>query len=168
MAPYGVSVFRHRGLTFVAPVNELDRDEKYLNKARTGNLTGYHTKLMATNRQNIHRNIVREIRYLVLTVRDSDKDKEQFGKYLYSVANVKLLPRCDLDVEITGKASDETEKYWVFELSGMPTPLRTVIKKPYAEHFNFKLTKAEYIPNVLYWDDIQGDLAVYEDVGTSW
>lgn len=168
IAPYGVNVLRHRGLTFVAPVNELERDARYLQQARTGKLTGYHTKLIATNRQNIHRNIVREIRYVVLTVRDSDKDQEQLGKYLYSVESVKLLPRRDLDVEITGKKSDTAEKYWVFEFSGAPTPLKTFIKKPYEEHFNFKLTKAEHLPNVLNWDDIQGDLVVYEDVSTSW
>lgn len=163
-----MNVLRHRGLTFVAPVNELERDARYLQQARTGKLTGYHTKLIATNRQNIHRNIVREIRYVVLTVRDSDKDQEQLGKYLYSVESVKLLPRRDLDVEITGKKSNTAEKYWVFEFSGAPTPLKTFIKKPYEEHFNFKLTKAEHLPNVLHWDDIQGDLVVYEDVSTSW
>jgi hypothetical protein len=168
IAPYGVNVYRHYGLTFVAPVNELDRDREYLNKAKAGSLKGYHTKLIATNRQNVHRNIVREIRYLVLTVRDSDQDTEQLGKYLYSIASVKLLPRRDIDKEITGKDSDAIEKYWVFEFSGAPVLLRNVIKKPYEEHFNFKLMKAERLPEISHWDEIQGNLELYENLSHIW
>ncbi|WP_339724632.1 DUF2357 domain-containing protein [uncultured Paraglaciecola sp.] len=168
IAPYGVNVSRHYGLTFVAPVNELDRDQEYLEKAKRGSLKGYHTRLIATNRQNVHRNIVREIRYLVLTVRDSDQDREQLGKYLYSVASVKLLPRRDIDKEITGKESDATEKYWVFEFSGAPVLLSNVIKKPYEEHFNFKLIKAERLPEISHWGEIQGNLELYEDLSPTW
>ena len=168
IAPYGVNVSRYYGLTFVAPVNELDRDQEYLEKAKTGHLKGYHTRLIATNRQNVHRNIVREIRYLVLTVRDSDQDKEQLGQYLYSVASVKLLPRRDINKEITGKDSDAIEKYWVFEFSGRPVRLSNAIKKPYEEHFNFKLIKAERLPEVSHWSDIQGDLELYKDLSSIW
>ncbi|MFI8621310.1 DUF2357 domain-containing protein [Marinomonas sp. NPDC078689] len=168
IAPYGVHVSRHYGLTFVAPVNELDRDQEYLEQARTGSLKGYHTRLIATNRQNVHRNIIREVRYLVLTVRDSDQDREQLGKYLYSVANVKLLPRRDIDKELAGKDSDSIEKYWVFEFAGAPVLLNRVIRKPYEEHFNFKLMKAECLQKVTYWEDIQGDLELYEGLSSIW
>ncbi|SEL40037.1 hypothetical protein SAMN05216262_11063 [Colwellia chukchiensis] len=168
IAPYGVNVSRHQGLTFVAPVNELDREQTYLEKAKTGALKGYHTKLIATNRQNVHRNIVREIRYLVLTVRDSNQDKEQFGKYLYSVASVKLLPRRGIDKEITGKDSDATEKYWVFEFSGAPVLLPKIIEKPYEEHFNFKLIQAERLAEISHWGEIQGSLALYENLSSTW
>lgn len=168
IAPYGVNVARHYGLTFVAPVNELDRDQAYLEKAKTGSLKGYHTRLIATNRQNIHRNIVREIRYLVLTVRDSNQDREQLGKYLYPVASVKLLPRRDINKEITGKESDSTEKYWVFEFSGEPVPLRNIIKKPYEEHFNFKLIHADRLSEISHWGEIQGNLELYEDLSSIW
>jgi len=168
IAPYGVNVSRHQGLTFVAPVNELDREQTYLEKAKTGCLKGYHTRLIATNRQNVHRNIVREIRYLVLTVRDSNQDKEQFGKYLYSVASVKLLPRRDIDKEITGKDSDAIEKYWVFEFSGAPVLLPNIIAKPYEEHFNFKLIQAERLPEISHWGEIQGSLALYENLSSTW
>ncbi|MCV2402102.1 restriction endonuclease-like protein [Marinomonas sp. C2222] len=169
IAPYGVNVSRHYGLTFIAPVNELDRDQEYLDKAKTGNLKGYHTKLIATNRQNIHRNIVREIRYVVVTVRDSTSNYEQLGKYLYPVSKVKLLPRQEVHRDITGKESDSNELYWVFEFSGRPTLLDSVIKKPYIEeHFSFKLIKAEHLPEIAHWNGIQSDLALYEGFSTTW
>lgn len=168
IAPFGVNVTRHTGLTFVAPVNELDRDQTYLEKAKIGSLKGYHTRLIATNRQNVHRNIMREIRYLVLTVRDSTQDTEQLGKYLYSVASVKLLPRRDIDKEITGKDSDALEKYWVFEFSGAPVLLPNTITKPYEEHFNFKLIQAERLPDISHWGEIQGNLELYKDLSPIW
>ncbi len=168
IAPYGVNVARHYGLTFVAPVNELDRDHAYLEKAKAGSLKGYHTRLIATNRQNIHRNIVREIRYLILTVRDSAQDSEQLGKYLYSVTSVKLLPRRDIDKEITGKESDTTEKYWVFEFSSAPVLLQNIIKKPYEEHFNFKLIKAERLSEISHWNEIKGNLSLYKNLSSVW
>jgi len=168
MAPYGVSVARHLGLTFIAPLNELKRDEEYLEKAKAGKLKGYHTQLIATNRQNIHRNIVREIRFIVLTVRDNDKERVQLGQYLYSVANVKLLPRCEIKREITGKDNGTNEKYWVFEFNGAPVRLEKPIEKPYEQSFNFKLMKAERLNDVAHWDDIKGELALYEDLSTTW
>lgn len=161
--PYGVNLARHHGLTFVAPVNELDRDNAYLEKAKYGTLAGYHTRLIATNRQNVHRNIVREIRHLVLTVRDNTLDTEQLGKYLYTVASVKLLPRCDIDIGITGKASSSAEKYWVFEFAGAPVLLHNIIRKTYETHFNFKLVKAERLPEISHWDDIEGNLVLYSN-----
>ena len=139
-----------------------------MEKAKIGSLKGYHTRLIATNRQNVHRNIMREIRYLVLTVRDSTQDTEQLGKYLYSVASVKLLPRRDIDKEITGKDSDALEKYWVFEFSGAPVLLPNTITKPYEEHFNFKLIQAERLPDISHWGEIQGNLELYKDLSPIW
>ena len=168
IAPYGVNVSRHHGLAFVAPVNEIGRDQEYLEKAQTGNLKGYHTRLIATNRQNIHRNIVREIRYIVLTVRDSDQDREQLGKYLYTVSNVRLLPRREIDRDITGKESGSADSYWVFEFSETAVPLHHSIRKTYSEHFSFKLMKADRLSEVMHWNDIRGDLALYEDLSSIW
>jgi len=81
---------------------------------------------------------------------------------------VKLLPRRDINKEITGKDSDAIEKYWVFEFSGRPVRLSNAIKKPYEEHFNFKLIKAERLPEVSHWSDIQGDLELYKDLSSIW
>lgn len=167
ISPYGVNTVRHTGLTMIAPINEIERDEVYLEKARTGRLEGYHTQLIATNRQNIHRNIVREIRYVIVTVRDSRTDQNQIGKYLYRVANVKLVPRYDIDIGVTGKHSKDSRYYWLFEFVGAPTLLKPEIQKAYVEHFQFKLTKAEYLQQIEHWDDITGDWQLYTDFMTS-
>ncbi|MCE2572666.1 DUF2357 domain-containing protein [Motilimonas eburnea] len=166
IAPYGVTNVRHRGLTMVAPINEIGRDSEYLSKAQQGQLTGYHTQLIATNRQNVHRNIVREIRYLLVTVRQQLSDKHQVGQFLYRVGNVKLLPRRDIDVELTGKVSADSHYYWVFEFVGQPFALNKPIMKDYdSQHFQFKLTKAEYLQQVTHWDEIADKYEVYSDIG---
>lgn len=168
IVPYGTSNVRHRGLTMVAPINEINRDEAYLVDARTGHLAGYHTQLVATNRQNIHRNIIREIRYLLLTVRDNSSDKTQFGKYLYRVRNVKLLPRRDIQRQFTGKESKDNHHYWLFEFIGEPMKLSTHIEKPYIEHFHFKLTKAELLHQMSHWDEIRNDAQFYTEFNPGW
>ncbi|MFB2656590.1 DUF2357 domain-containing protein [Shewanella xiamenensis] len=168
IAPYGGSIVRHNGLTMVAPINEIDRDSDYLLRARTGCLTGYHTQLLATNRQNVHRNIVREIRYLLLAVRVNPSDPNQLGKFLYRVANVKLLPRHDIDRQLTGKLSNDNHHYWVFDFVGEPEVLTTAIVKPYSENFQFKLTKAEYLQQISHWDDVKEAYQLYTDLDLNW
>jgi len=168
IVPYGSNVVRHHGLTMVAPVNELDRANDYLTQARMGKLAGYHTQLLATNRQNVHRNIIREIRYLLLTVRDTEGDTTQIGKFLYRVGSVKLLPRREIDVRFTGKTSAVADKYWLFEFIGKPIALEHGLELPYQEHFEFKLTKAEYLDQIRNWDDIHGQYQLYADFQSSW
>uniref|UniRef100_A6W3I8 DUF2357 domain-containing protein n=1 Tax=Marinomonas sp. (strain MWYL1) TaxID=400668 RepID=A6W3I8_MARMS len=167
ITPYGVNTVRHNGLTMIAPINEIERDGDYLAKARTGKLQGYHTQLVATNRQNVHRNIVREIRYVIVTVREKNTE-HQVGKYLYRVANVKLLPRHDIDRSLTGKESTDNRHYWLFEFVGSPSLLSREIEKPYVESFEFKLTKAEYLQQFKHWGDVKDDLQLYADFTTSW
>lgn len=168
IVPYGSQVVRHRGLTMVAPINEINRDPNYIERARLGKLTGYHTQLLATNRQNVHRNIIREIRYLLLTVRNSNTDDVQIGKYLYRVGSVKLVRRREIDDSVTGKASNATQNYWLFEFSGKPIKLSHQIERPYSEHFEFKLTKAEYLDELTHWNEIDGEYQLYADLDKSW
>jgi hypothetical protein len=168
ITPYGVNTVRHNGLTMIAPINEIERDDEYLEKARTGKLHGYHTQLVATNRQNVHRNIVREIRYVIVTVREKISDRNQIGKYLYRVANVKLLPRHDIDRSLTGKESTDNRHYWVFEFTGSPIVLSKYIEKSYVESFQLKLTKAEYLQKFEHWNDVKGDLQLYAEFDLNW
>ncbi|ENM3824464.1 restriction endonuclease-like protein [Vibrio cholerae] len=164
ITPYGISPIRHFGLTMIAPINEIERTPEYIALARNGKLGGYHTQLIATNRQNIHRNVIREIRYCVLTVRDSDDDTLQYGRYLYRVKNVKLLPRNQIDITISGKESRESHFYWQFEFDSEPLKLNNSVSKTYEQHFEFKLLKAEHLPSIRCWQDICGDLQVYSEL----
>ncbi|MGC9552196.1 DUF2357 domain-containing protein [Vibrio metoecus] len=168
IAPYGVKTVRHHGLTMITPINELGRETTYLENARQGLLKGYHTQLFATNRQNIHRNIIREVRYVVALVRDSLSDTQQVGRYLYRVRSVKLQPRSSIENDFTGKASNETAYYWLFEFYSDAIKLHTEIHKPYEEHFNFKLMKAEDLERIQDWQDISGELQVYAELNKTW
>jgi hypothetical protein len=168
ISPFGVANVRHHGLTMIAPINEIGRDNDYLEQAKQGKLRGYHTQLLATNRQNVHRNIIREIRYLLLTVRENDADTLQKGKYLYHVDNVKLVPRNEIDVQYTGKPSNDNRHYWLFEFSGEPLQLKQPIEKPYQDHFEFKLSKAEHIQQINHWDQVSGDFQLYTELNEYW
>lgn len=168
IAPYGHSPIRHSGLTMIAPLNEINRDNTYIQEARSGALKGYHTQLLATNRQSVHRNIIREVRYFIVTVRDNSSGASQYGQYLYRVASVKLLPRHSIDDNLTGKASSDEHLYWLFEFMGEPTLLTSKLELPYEEHFKFKLTKAEYLDNINHWDDITGTYQLYAELDETW
>lgn len=166
--PYGQHTIRHRGLTMVAPLNEINRDSAYIQQAIDGKLQGYHTQLLATNRQNVHRNIIREVRYFIVTVRDNPTDKAQYGQYLYRVTNVKLLPRHSLDNSLTGKSSSDEHLYWLFEFAEDPIPLKNKLALPYEEHFKFKLTKAEYLDDINHWTDIKESYQLYAELDETW
>ena len=168
ISPYGQNAIRHNGLTMIAPLNEIKRDGAYIQQARSGELKGYHTQLLATNRQNVHRNVIREVRYFIVTVRENLTDKVQYGQYLYRVANVKLLPRHSIDDSLTGKANSDERLYWLFEFTGEPTLLKNKLEIPYEEHFKFKLTKAEYLHEVRNWDDITGSYQLYAELDETW
>ncbi|WP_192021941.1 DUF2357 domain-containing protein [Shewanella sp. WPAGA9] len=168
ISPYGHTPVRHKGLTMVAPVNELNRNGEYIQQAKVGLLKGYHTQLLATNRQNIHRNIIREVRYFIATVRDGNSDTMQLGKYLYRVANVKLMSRHNIPEELTGKVSTDERLYWLFEFAGEPIKLENEIELPYEEHFTFKLTKAEYLKDIKHWDDITASKQLYAELDETW
>ena len=166
--PYGQHAIRHKGLTMIAPLNEINRDSNYIQQAKAGKLQGYHTQLLATNRQNVHRNIIREVRNFIVTVRDNSSSKSQYGRYLYRVANVKLLPRHTLDDSLTGKASSDEHLYWLFEFADNPIRLNNEIELPYEEHFKFKLTKAAYLDNFYHWNDIADSYQLYAQLDETW
>lgn len=168
IAPYGQNAIRHSGLTMVAPLNEINRDSAYIQQAQSGTLKGYHTQLLATNRQNVHRNIIREVRYFLVTVREGITDEVQYGQYLYRVANIKLLPRHNIDDSFTGKTSSDERLYWLFEFSGEPILLKNKLATPYEEHFKFKLTKAEYLDDISDWNNITGSYQLYAELDETW
>ena len=166
--PYGQHAIRHRGLTMVAHLNEVNRSDTYIQQARDGKLQGYHTQLLATNRQNVHRNIIREVRYFIVTVRDNPTGEMQYGQYVYRVTNIKLLPRHSLDDSLTGKSSSDEHLYWLFEFAEDPIPLKNKLALPYEEHFKFKLTKAEYLDDINHWDKITESYQLYAELDETW
>jgi predicted component of viral defense system (DUF524 family) len=157
--PYkGTEVIRHQGLTLVAPIIENGtRTNLYTNAARTGTLQGYHTQLLATNRQSVHRNIVREIQYIALAVSEANGEITQQIKYLYPVLNIVLKPRSEISAEISGRKNENSsnDKYWLFTL-GKAIRLPHILSKPTdIAQFKFKITDTKSLRAVSRWQDIE-------------
>lgn len=157
--PYkGTEVIRHQGLTLVAPIVENgSRTNTYISAARNGTLQGYHTQLIATNRQSVHRNIVREVQYVAIAVSKQDGESTQQIKYLYPVLNVVLKPRNEISTEISGWVGEKTnnDKYWLFTLGEAITLPNNITKPKDTEHFKFKLTDTKSLRAVGNWQDIE-------------
>ena len=166
--PYkGTNVIRHQGLTLVAPIIENGtRTDLYTNSARNGTLEGYHTQLLATNRQSIHRNIVREIQYIALAVSEADGETTQKIKYLYPVLNIVLKPRSEISAEISGRINENSsnDKYWLFKL-GKAIRLSYVLSKPNdITQFKFKITDTTTLREVNRWQDIEQKYVVSNEM----
>lgn len=157
--PYkGTEVIRHHGLTLVAPIIENGtRTDLYTNSARKGTLEGYHTQLLATNRQSIHRNIVREIQYIALAVSEADGEITQQIKYLYPVLNIVLKPRSEISAEISGRKNENSsnDKYWLFTLGKAIRLPHTLSKPTDIAQFKFKITDTKSLRAVSRWQDIE-------------
>tara|TARA_R110001583_G_scaffold32576_3_gene110864 strand:+ start:1047 stop:3380 length:2334 start_codon:yes stop_codon:yes gene_type:complete len=157
--PYkGTEVIRYQGLTLVAPIIENgSRTDTYITAVRCGKSQCYHTQLLATNRQSIHQNIVREIQYLALAVSDKNGDSTQKIKYLYPVLNVVLKPRNAISVEMSGRVEENPshDKYWVFTLGKAISLSLHVRKEMVSEHFEFKLTDTKSLRSANHWEDLK-------------
>ena len=157
--PYkGTGVIRYQGLTLVAPIVENGkRTSDYITSVRGGVLPYYHTQLLATNRQSIHRNIVREVQYIALAVSVNDTDSYQQIKYLYPVLGVVLKPRSEITAEVSGlsdAAKGANNQYWLFTLGEAISLPKSVTKKRDNDHFEFKLTDTKSLRTVNNWQDI--------------
>ena len=73
-------------------------------------------RLHASERSDISRNLIREIRFCVITAHDPELGEKR-ADWLWSVESVSLVRRSDLTIEQTGKAGAGDELYWLFKLS---------------------------------------------------
>jgi len=152
--PYtGMQTFRYRDLTLVASVEkEAERTPEYLERFRSGKARWYHTQVIASDRENIKRYMMQEIKFCAVAVASGGPAK--IIEYIYPVIDLKLIPRNQISIEITGKQDLTTEViYWVFEL-GVAKKLLKPITKPYSKRFKLKLTKAEQLENGVEWDEL--------------
>lgn len=152
--PYtGMQTFRHSDLTLVASVEkDLERAPDYLERFRSGKARWYHTQLQVTEKQNVTRNKMQEIRFCAIAVTNEGSTKTI--EYIYPVIGLKLIPRNEISVDVTGKEDLVTQiNYWVFEL-GVPEKLLRPIIKPNVEHFQLKLTTAQQIKRGVEWNEL--------------
>lgn len=141
IATLGTYLGRYADLTLAAPLGPArGRDEQYLKRFRQGEASWYHIRLSATDKKSIARNVMREIRYCAIGVHHSESG-ERAITYLYEVKSVRLMKRCDISLEKSGKLDTGNEKeYWLLEL-GYARPLSNPVKMP-VRAFKFLLTSA--------------------------
>jgi hypothetical protein len=151
IATMGTYLGRYSDLTLAAPLGPArGRDKQYLKWFENGEAGWYHIKLNATDKKSIARNVMREIRYCAVGVHHSESG-ERAITYLYEVKSVRLVKRCDISFEQSGKLdTGNEEEYWLFEL-GYARPLSNPVKMP-VRAFKFQLTGAAELLSAANWD----------------
>lgn len=123
----GMLQTRYPELTMVvtgAPQN--GRSPEYLKRFRDGSAGWYHMRLHASDRDNIPQNLMREIRFCVITAYDPDAGEKR-ADWLWHVEMVSLVRRSDLTTEQSGKVGSGDDLYWLFKLSSpkrLPVPIK--------------------------------------------
>ncbi|GAA0840888.1 hypothetical protein GCM10009113_06580 [Marinobacter szutsaonensis] len=113
----GMLQTRYPELTMVvtgAPQN--GRQSDYLQRFRDGSAGWYHMRLYASERDNIPQNLMREIRFCVITAYDPEAGEKR-ADWLWHVEMVSLVRRSDLTIEQAGKPGSGNDLYWLFKLS---------------------------------------------------
>lgn len=113
----GMLQTRYPELTMVVTgAPQKGRSEDYLQRFRDGSAGWYHMRLYASERDNIPQNLMREIRFCVITSYDAEAGTKR-ADWLWHVEMVSLVRRSDLTIEQTGKLGEGDELYWLFKLS---------------------------------------------------
>jgi hypothetical protein len=151
IATLGTYLGRYPDLALVAPLGPAGgRDKQYLKRFENGEAGWYHIKLNATDKKSIARNVMREIRYCAVGVYLGESGGRAIT-YLYEVKSVRLVKRCDISLEQSGKLdTGNEEEYWLFEL-GYARPLSNSVKMP-VRAFKFQLTGAAELLSADNWD----------------
>lgn len=138
--PYhGMKQVLYPDLTMTASLGSSDnRSDEYFKAFIDGSARYYHMP-QATFKLKFREHVVEEVRFLALAFVDDSKCLSIHK--VWPVREVQLLPRCDITREQSGKSSDSSELYLLFEL-GYPLnlrhPVQNVIQGSFRE--SMKLT----------------------------
>ncbi|MDB4468566.1 restriction endonuclease-like protein [bacterium] len=149
--PYkGTRVTHYDDLTAVFSSSMPDRSEDYIERLSTGKLAGYHTRLLATERQSIEKHIVKELRYIAIAL--SDDGLIESAKFVYPVKAVRLVKRGTLTIDQTGvdKFDDPNQDYWYFVL-GKAIKQSNPLPHPVPAHFEVHLTNYDDLTSTKDW-----------------
>ena len=152
--PYrGTKVTRYDNLTAVFSGRVFGRSEEYLERVSTGTLDCYHSRQLATDRQNIERHIVEELRYICIALSDDDV-LESVGA-IYPVKSVQLVKRGSLNATQTGTDvfDDVDQDYWYFEL-GKAIKLSSPLTHPVPDNFKVLLTSYDSVTSCAGWTEM--------------
>jgi hypothetical protein len=154
--PYrGTGVSLYKDLTIVFSGHVPRRTEHYLQYQRDGKLEYYHTRLIATDRQQIERHVINEVRYLSVATPDGDNNEMQSLRHVYPVSKVELIKRSKLTEEKTGTSgmTNPNEHYWLFTL-GKSIDLSGPLQKPTPVHFEVLLTDLDKLRTERDWSSL--------------
>jgi hypothetical protein len=156
----GMQLARYSDLTLAAPMGPMKgRDKDYLQRFKTGIADWYHIRLSATDKKSIARNTMREVRYCAVAVHHGG-GLERIITHIYEVKSVRLVKRCDMDINQAGKVDSGNDKeYWLLEL-GYARPLVQPLIKAGLISFTFQLTNAKELLVAKSWDDLPKRYAV--------
>lgn len=154
--PYrGTEVSLYRDLTIVFSGSVPNRTEEYQQNQREGKLAFYHTRLLATERQQIERHVINEVRYLSVAISDVDNSAMQSVQYVYPVSKVELIKREALTEKQAGTVgiSSSNQDYWLFTL-GKSIKISEPLLRSTPEHFEVLLTDLNKLREEREWDKL--------------
>lgn len=147
----------------VTAAPEAGRDPVYINSFKDGSAACYHTRLIATERANLERNVINEVRYCVIAT-TAPNQADRVARFIWPVKQVKLVKRKTLNRVQTGLqlANDDRrnqDMYWLFEL-GPAFNLDQPISGFDSSHHQLLLTTRQTLAEVCYFGEIK---PVYSD-----
>lgn len=140
------------------------RDPAYIDSFKQGTASCYHTRLEATERENLEQNVINEVRYCVIATEDANLP-ERIAHYVWPVKKVKLVKRTDLNrqqtgLELTPGDSRNQKSYWLFEF-GPAFKLDVPISGFDSVHHQLRLTTRQKLATVSQFKEIE---SVYSEV----
>jgi predicted component of viral defense system (DUF524 family) len=140
------------------------RDPAYIDSFKNGTARYYHTRLEATERENLEQNVINEVRYCVIATEDANLP-ERIASYVWPVKKVKLVKRTELTRQQTGLElppgdSRNQKLYWLFEF-GPAFKLNTPISGFDPGHHQLRLTTRQKLAAVSQFKEIE---SVYSEV----
>lgn len=158
---HGMRQVLYPDLVLISALGEKDnREPDYFERFKQGNAAWYHMPKATLSQRFGPQHIAREIRYLALTL-DSDDQQTSEIQQVWPVKNVWLKPRHELTLEQTGKNSNDSSLYYLFEL-GSPLTLHQAIKDapPTTVRGVLQLTRLQYLDGVTSFSQVE---EVYRD-----
>lgn len=156
----GMTQLRYPDLTMVVTAAPRSgRNPQYVESFRNGTAAWYHMKFYASERENIQKHLMREIRHCVIASYDP-YEKTKSAEYVWSVDQVTLVPRSNLTVEQTGSTGNGDGLYWLFKLSASRKLARPIAQFPPRGH-HLKLCSLADADDIELFRDIKG---VYSSV----
>lgn len=136
---HGMSVSHHPDLVLVFTGPVRNRSDAYKAAQRNGSLRWYHTRVHATDRQDIQAHVIREARMLAIP-EDYTAD-QQTVRHFYPVKSIQMVKRSVINEEMSGIPISENpdEPYWLFEL-GSSVVLPQSLEHDSTDHFEVFVT----------------------------